>query len=171
MRLRWRLRRRRFLLAAAAVLGFALPPSAANAQDPGASAEAALFDRHCAGCHPIPATRAPDRPSLSAMPPNFIVDALANGMMKAQGAVLTPEERVALAEYLTGRKVGADAPRAGKCAAPRRRFRSTGRCSTAGARMSKTGGFSRTPASAPPIFLGSSSSGRSACPARYSCSG
>ena len=118
MRLRWRLRRRRFLLAAAAVLGFALRPSAANAQAPDASAEAALFDRHCAGCHTIPATRAPDRPSLAAMPPNFIVDALANGMMKAQGAVLTPEERVALAEYLTGRKVGADAPRAGKCAAP-----------------------------------------------------
>ena len=83
MRLRWRLRRRPFLLAAAAVLGFALRSSAANAQAPDASAEAALFDRHCAGCHAIPATRAPDRPSLKAMPPNFIVDALTNGMMKA----------------------------------------------------------------------------------------
>jgi polyvinyl alcohol dehydrogenase (cytochrome) len=36
--------------------------------------------------------------------------------MKAQGSVLT-EERTALAEYLTGRKIGAEAPIAGKCAA------------------------------------------------------
>jgi polyvinyl alcohol dehydrogenase (cytochrome) len=38
-------------------------------------------------------------------------------LMKAQGSDLTAEERIALAEYLTGRKVGAEAPTAGKCAA------------------------------------------------------
>ena len=116
MRLRRDLRRRAFLLAAA-ILGVALRPNAAGAQAPAGSAEAALFDQHCAACHDNPATRAPAPSSLHAMSPNLIVDALANGIMKAQGSVLRPEERVALAEYLTGRKVGDEAPTAGKCAA------------------------------------------------------
>ncbi len=110
MRLRRDLRRCPFLFAAAAVLGFALRPDAANAQ-------AALFDRRCAGCHTAASTRAPSRASLGAMSPEFIVEALANGVMKAQGSRLTPEERVRLAEYLTGRQVGAETPSAGKCAA------------------------------------------------------
>ena len=38
-------------------------------------------------------------------------------MMKAQGSALSSEERVALAEYLTDRKVAAEAPMAGRCAA------------------------------------------------------
>ena len=54
---------------------------------------------------------------MRAMSPSFIVETLTSGMMKAQGAALTPEERVALAEYLTGRKVGAETPMAGRCAA------------------------------------------------------
>jgi polyvinyl alcohol dehydrogenase (cytochrome) len=105
------------LLAAAAVLGFALLPGAADAQAPDASAHGSLFDRHCAVCHDNPSARAPARSSLRAMSPNLIVDSLTNGAMKSQGSVLTPEERVALAEYLTGRKVGDETPIAGKCAA------------------------------------------------------
>ena len=54
---------------------------------------------------------------MRAMSPSFIVETLTSGMMKAQGSALTPEERVALAEYLTGRKVGDEAPMAGRCAA------------------------------------------------------
>jgi hypothetical protein len=46
---------------------------------------------------------------MRAMSPSFIVEALTSGMMKAQGSALTSEERVALAEYLTGRKAGAEA--------------------------------------------------------------
>jgi polyvinyl alcohol dehydrogenase (cytochrome) len=117
MRLRRNLRHRPFLLAAAAVLGFALRPGGANAQASDGSAQGALFEQNCASCHAIPATRAPNRASLRAMSPSFIVDALTNGMMKAQGSALTSEERVALAEYLTGRKVGAEAPMAGRCGA------------------------------------------------------
>jgi polyvinyl alcohol dehydrogenase (cytochrome) len=116
IRLRRDLRRGPFLLAAAVVLGFAQLPGAAEAKIPDATAQGALFERQCAACHAIPATRAPARASLHAMSPNFIVDALTNGVMKAQGSVLTPEERLALAEYLTGRKVGDEAPMAGKCA-------------------------------------------------------
>jgi len=117
LRLRRDPRRHPFLLAAAVVLGFALRPGAAQAQAPDASAEAALFERRCAACHAIPVGRAPPRAALSAMSPAFIVDALTNGVMKAQGSVLTAAERVALAEYLTARKVGGEAPMGGKCAA------------------------------------------------------
>ncbi len=117
MQLHRDLRRRPFLLAAAAVLGFALRPGGANAQASDATAQGALFEQNCAACHAIPATRAPNRASLRAMSPNFIVESLTHGMMKAQGSDLTAEERIALAEYLTGRKVGAEALMAGRCAA------------------------------------------------------
>jgi polyvinyl alcohol dehydrogenase (cytochrome) len=110
-------RRRRFSLAAAAILGFALRPGVAAAPASDASAESAMFERNCAACHAIPTTRAPTRWSMRAMSPSFIVDALTSGMMKAQGSALKSEERVALAEYLTGRKVGAEGPMAGRCAA------------------------------------------------------
>ena len=71
--------------------------SAAESQTPDASVQEASFEQHCAACHAIPTTRAPNRASLRAMSPSFIVDALTNGMMKAQGSALTSEERVALA--------------------------------------------------------------------------
>jgi polyvinyl alcohol dehydrogenase (cytochrome) len=118
MRLGEDLRRRLFLLTAAAILGLAPPSGAAHAQAPDESAPGALFDRDCAVCHDNSATRAPARPSLREMSPNLIVDSLSHGMMKAQASVLTAEQRVALAEYLTGRKLGDEAPMAGKCAAP-----------------------------------------------------
>jgi polyvinyl alcohol dehydrogenase (cytochrome) len=104
------------LLLAAAVIGFAPQTSAAESQAPDASVQDASFEQHCAGCHAVPMTRAPTRSALRAMSPSFIVEALTRGMMKAQGSALTYEQRVALAEYLTGRKVGAEAPMGGRCA-------------------------------------------------------
>ena len=77
----------------------------------------ASFEQHCAACHAVPAPRAPTRSSMRAMSPSFIVEALTSGMMKAQGSALTYEERVALAEYLTGRKVGVPGADGGRCAA------------------------------------------------------
>jgi len=74
-----------------------------------------LFQQTCAGCHDNPATRAPARTSLHAMSPDFIVQALTGGLMKEQGSALSPSQRVALAEYLTGRKIGAEPPMAGRC--------------------------------------------------------
>jgi polyvinyl alcohol dehydrogenase (cytochrome) len=109
--------RRSLLLLAAEVLGFALRPTAANAQAPDATAPGALFEQHCAVCHATPAGRAPTSASLRALPPSFIVESLTQGIMKAQGSVLTAAERVAVAEYLAGRKVGDEAPMAGRCAA------------------------------------------------------
>jgi len=88
-------------LAAACLLvtsGFA----SAQSGQPAQGAQGALFEQSCAVCHDNPATRAPARASLHAMSPNFIVEALTNGIMKAQGSALSPEQRVALAEFLTG---------------------------------------------------------------------
>jgi polyvinyl alcohol dehydrogenase (cytochrome) len=118
--MRWArdLRRHWFSLAAAAILGFALRAGAAAAQVSDASPESAVFERNCAACHTIPAGRAPTRASLSAMSPSFIVDSLTHGTMKAQGLALTAGERIALAEYLTGRKLGAETPMAGQCPIP-----------------------------------------------------
>src|SRR3984957_13698697 len=105
------------LLLAAAVIGFAPRKGAAESQAPDPSVQDASFEQHCAACHAVPTTSAPPRSAMRAMSPSFIVETLTSGMMKAQGAALTPEERVALAEYLTGRKVGAETPMAGRCAA------------------------------------------------------
>jgi polyvinyl alcohol dehydrogenase (cytochrome) len=115
--MRWTrdLRRWRFLLTAVTMLGFAFRPGAAQASD--ASSEAAVFERACAACHTSPTGRPPTRASLSAMSSSFIVDSLTNGMMKAKGSALTLEEQVALAEYLTGRKLSAEAPMADRCPA------------------------------------------------------
>jgi polyvinyl alcohol dehydrogenase (cytochrome) len=77
--------------------------------------EESIFEQNCALCRNNPATRAPTRSSLHAMLPAFIVEALTNGIVKTQGAALSPEQRVALAEFLTGRKIGAEAPMAGRC--------------------------------------------------------
>jgi mono/diheme cytochrome c family protein len=89
--------------------GVALSQSKDESQNP----EEAVFQQHCAVCHNNPATRAPGRASLRAMSANFVVEALTSGIMKAQGSVLSPAQRVALAEYLTEQKVGAQAPMAG----------------------------------------------------------
>jgi polyvinyl alcohol dehydrogenase (cytochrome) len=78
-------------------------------------AQEAVFDQNCGVCHNNPATRAPARASLRAMSPNFVVEALTNGIMKEQGSVLSPEQRVSLAEFLTGQRIGAEAAMAGRC--------------------------------------------------------
>ena len=98
-------------LSVACVLGTAGSALAQSSE----SEREAVFEQNCAVCHNNPATRAPARASLHAMSPNFIVQALTNGIMKPQGSVLSPEQRVLLAEFLTGRKVGAEAPMAGRC--------------------------------------------------------
>jgi len=90
--------------------------SAQPAASPVPSDEARAFSQYCAVCHGNPATRAPPRASLHAMSPDFIVDALTSGVMKEQGSALSPADRVSLAEYLTGRKVGSATPMVGRCA-------------------------------------------------------
>ncbi len=98
-----------------AVALFALAAPLALAQQPGASPQEAVFEQHCAVCHNNPATRAPGRATLGAMAPDFIVGALTDGLMKAQGSALSPPQRASLAQYLTGKALGAQTPMAGRC--------------------------------------------------------
>jgi polyvinyl alcohol dehydrogenase (cytochrome) len=73
----------------------------ANAQDADA---ARLFDEGCAECHSnAQSGRTPSRASLASMSPRAIVEALDEGVMRAEGESLSDEQRVALAEYLTRR--------------------------------------------------------------------
>jgi polyvinyl alcohol dehydrogenase (cytochrome) len=105
--------------AAVAIVYLAVP---AAAQD-----GAALYRQHCAQCHDQPAVRVPARDVISALSADRIVDALANGLMREQGATLSAAERRAIADSLsvvrpgTGGPTASNAPTcaAGTAAVPR----------------------------------------------------
>jgi polyvinyl alcohol dehydrogenase (cytochrome) len=86
-----------FLLAASL---FA-PALARAAEDPYA---AQLFKQHCASCHEAgaaaPGARIPPVSVLKAMTPTAILRTLESGIMKSQAAVLSTNERQALANFL-----------------------------------------------------------------------
>lgn len=72
----------------------------------------AIFNRSCAVCHrPESGTRAPLPTVLHEMTQEAILRALETGAMRAQGAMLTPVEREAVARYLG--KPNAAPPKAG----------------------------------------------------------
>lgn len=124
-------RPRRAVEAALLSLGaalFAVSASAAvRAGTPSAAGKApdgeAVFRRVCAACHlglaetggvaavnPYAGTglgHAVPRELLHTYPPEAILNALTNGKMQAQGAALTPAERRAVAEFASGRRLGA----------------------------------------------------------------
>ena len=100
----------RFLLVLALV-GSAM---AADAPD-----GAALYKRDCAVCHDESATtRAPSPEALRERSPEAVLEAL-NGVMRIPGSRLNGVERRALAEFLTGKKLGGDVSGAttGRCTA------------------------------------------------------
>jgi polyvinyl alcohol dehydrogenase (cytochrome) len=78
----------------------------------------ALYQAHCASCHEMPTT-APfmNYHVLRTMAPENIVSAVTSGSMRSQGANLSQAERVAVAEFLTGKRVGQFPPAtANRCA-------------------------------------------------------
>jgi polyvinyl alcohol dehydrogenase (cytochrome) len=87
----------------------------AQSGPPSQTAQEDIFQQNCVVCHGNPATRAPTRASLHTMSPEFIVEALTSGIMKAQGEALSPEQRASLAEYLTGQRIGTRTPMEGRC--------------------------------------------------------
>jgi polyvinyl alcohol dehydrogenase (cytochrome) len=81
---------------------------------------AGVFQRACASCHVSPAadSRAPGQSVLATFAPDAIVNALTNGSMRIQAEKLSDTERRDVAEFLTGRAVGApSASSIGQCAA------------------------------------------------------
>jgi polyvinyl alcohol dehydrogenase (cytochrome) len=117
--------RSNFLLAAALLVACSCSWSLSRADQPAAHPAdgEAVFRKACAACHvglvqmgPMAginpmggagATHAPPREFLHTFPPEAVLNALTNGKMQAQGAALTPAERRAVAEYVTGRPLGA----------------------------------------------------------------
>ena len=71
---------------------------------------ASLYDQYCASCHADPQdVRTPNREALAAYTANSLHSALTDGIMQAQAAALTSTQKIALAEYLTGDRMQADA--------------------------------------------------------------
>lgn len=62
----------------------------------------AVYQKHCSSCHEGNVPRAPHNIVFRMSPPERILEALENGVMKGQGAALSAEERVAVATYLSG---------------------------------------------------------------------
>jgi polyvinyl alcohol dehydrogenase (cytochrome) len=85
------------------------PAEPAVAAAPAVSGEA-VYAAHCASCHEGQAARAPHRTIAGLMAPHRIVTALESGVMMEQGKALSPEERRAVAEFLTGTPYSEPAP-------------------------------------------------------------
>jgi len=104
---------------AAVLCGFA-PQISVHAQTQTTNGEA-LFQGRCSGCHNgAPETRAPAPDVLRQRSAAAILEVLANGSMRVQGATLSGPERRAIAEYLAGAAVAGDPTGAatGRCEKP-----------------------------------------------------
>jgi polyvinyl alcohol dehydrogenase (cytochrome) len=98
--------------------GFKGAPKVAPAKPAGE----VLFGSECATCHVAgEATRAPAIETLRQLPANAVLTALNTGRMSAQAQRLSPADRVAVAEFVTGRTVTtAQAVTGGQCDAKSR---------------------------------------------------
>jgi polyvinyl alcohol dehydrogenase (cytochrome) len=65
----------------------------------------ALYQSHCAMCHEAAIAPFIDHTVLKTMPPESIVSVLDSGAMRSQASTLSQPERVAIAEFLTGKHV------------------------------------------------------------------
>ncbi|MCP5327730.1 MAG: PQQ-binding-like beta-propeller repeat protein [Steroidobacteraceae bacterium] len=106
------------LLAASAGVQAQLP-----AQNRGA-AGAGIYQEHCAACHDGRVTRAPQRWFLEMMSADALRTALETGVMRQQGAALSPAQRDALVAYLAPANAAATASTAlpPTCSAATTRF-------------------------------------------------
>ncbi|HJZ70402.1 MAG TPA: PQQ-binding-like beta-propeller repeat protein [Vicinamibacterales bacterium] len=68
-----------------------------------------VYKANCASCHDQPQGRTPSREALKDRAADAILLSLTNGSMSMQGATLSVAERRALAEYLSGKPLGAPA--------------------------------------------------------------
>ena len=89
----------------AAVAFMLCVPARATAQSPAPNGEA-VYRQHCARCHEGTMPRMPSREALKAVTPEHIDTALSSFSMRREGAALSPAERRAVAEFLTGRPAG-----------------------------------------------------------------
>jgi polyvinyl alcohol dehydrogenase (cytochrome) len=89
----------------AAVVALAATPALAQAQAPSGSGEA-VYKQSCAACHEGNLPRMPNRAALRELTPEHVETALSSFSMRRQGASLSPAQRRAVAEFVTGRPAG-----------------------------------------------------------------
>jgi polyvinyl alcohol dehydrogenase (cytochrome) len=92
----------RFVLLVPVVALLFSPPALAQ----GAPSGETVYKQHCAGCHDGSMPRMPAREAIGRMSPEHIESELASFSMRRQGASLSPNERRAVAAFLTGRAAG-----------------------------------------------------------------
>ncbi len=83
------------------------PPPAEPAQTATPHPGAAVYEQHCGSCHNGGVYKAPHRMFLGMMAPDAILDSMA-GIMAAQAAALTEQQRRAVAEFLAGRPLDSE---------------------------------------------------------------
>jgi mono/diheme cytochrome c family protein len=93
--------RLRSIGAVVAALAVAVVGSPAVGQAPAAERGAAIFAERCKDCHDPGDDRAPPRAVLATKTPAEIVAALTTGPMAPVAEGLTPEDKQAVAAYLT----------------------------------------------------------------------
>ncbi len=82
-----------------------------------------VYEGLCIACHQTGVNRAPQRFILEQSAPESIYRALTTGVMKEQAAGLSNDEKIAVAEYLTSRKLGsAQLPKPLMCKGEAARF-------------------------------------------------
>ena len=64
-----------------------------------------LYALRCAGCHDEPVARAPHKIVFSMLGPEYILSALNQGVMQAQAAGLSAQQKILLAEHLGERSL------------------------------------------------------------------
>ncbi|EJL31118.1 PQQ-binding-like beta-propeller repeat protein [Novosphingobium sp. AP12] len=86
---------------------------------------AQIYREQCASCHDTGAARAPARVILAYMTPDAIVAALTTGPMQAQGSALSRQQKVDVAQHLSGQAFGAaqaSAPKPTPCSPEHAQF-------------------------------------------------
>ncbi|MBJ7418369.1 MAG: PQQ-binding-like beta-propeller repeat protein, partial [Niveispirillum sp.] len=92
--------------------------------DPEKMPGALLYQENCAGCHQGGVYKAPHRTWLEMMTPSMLFSAMNDGMMQAQAAHLSREQRQQIAEYLSRQKLDSAAtdPMPPRCEGAAARF-------------------------------------------------
>jgi len=93
----------RALLIPAALTLLFLSLSAAAKDGPPSASGAKLYEQFCSGCHDHPKDRIPARDVIAKRTPDEVMQALTNGLMRAQAAGLNMNDRVAVSTFVTGK--------------------------------------------------------------------
>ena len=109
------MRRLSLTMAAAVLMPLAhAAPSSTGMASAGAVTEAAdgmaLYQAHCAACHDGQVPRAPHMITFSTIGAATILNAMNNGVMRAQAAALSATEREVLAGFLAGEAMAPPKP-------------------------------------------------------------